>query len=84
MKNTSSRKYVDLFCSVFNKTIPDATKPYFQNVGGESQPPYFIKGKIFSYGITLTTTKLFGFYLQGIQTILFAFVSIKKTQNVNS
>ena len=45
---------------------------YFQNVGGVSQPPYFIKGKIFSNGITLTTAKLFGFYSQGIQTILFA------------
>ena len=74
MKNISSRKYVDLFCSVSNKTIPDATTPYFQNVGGVSHPPYFIKGKVFSHGITLTTTKLFGFYLQGIQTVLFAIV----------
>ena len=82
MKNLASGKYVDFFCSVFNKIIPDATTSYFQNVGGVSQPPYFIKGKIFSDGIMLTITKLFGFYLQGIQPILFAIVN--QNQNGNS
>ena len=36
-ENISERKYVDLFCSVFNKFISGSTTPYFQNVSGVAQ-----------------------------------------------
>ena len=40
MKNISSHEYVDLFCSVFNKIIPDATTPYLLKVGGGNSTPH--------------------------------------------
>ena len=40
-QNISSRKYADLFCSDFNKIIPNATIPHFQTVGRVTQPLIF-------------------------------------------
>ena len=64
MKNTSSHKYVDLFCSVFKKLMQYS--PILN-------PSYITKGKIFFHDIILTTMKLIDFLLQGILTIMFAF-----------
>ena len=63
MKNITSCQYVELFSSVFNKIIPDATTHFFQKVGGVTRSSYLTKGKIFSQGIMLTTTKLVVFLL---------------------
>ena len=38
LKNISSRKYYDLFSSVFKKNIPNNTTPTFQAVSGVSHP----------------------------------------------
>ena len=61
-ENILSRKYVDFFCSVFKKIIPDAITSYFQKVGGVSQP----KPTYFSM------LHKIDFFLQGILTIVFA------------
>ena len=50
MKNISLHKYVDLFCSVLKKIVSDVTTPYFQEVGGVTQPLIFHQmQKIFSW-----------------------------------
>ena len=60
MKRNSSRKYVDLFCSVFKKTVPDAGTPYFQEMSGVNRPLIFHQKKYHSITLT-TTTKLIDF-----------------------
>ena len=53
-KNISSWKMLNWFSSVFKKSIPDATTPTFQEVGGITQPPYFfVKDIHFSHAIKI-------------------------------
>ena len=44
LRNNSSRKYIDLFSTVFKKIITDATTRNFQKVGGVLQPLIFHQG----------------------------------------
>ena len=44
LRNNSSRKYIDLFQTVFKKIITDATTRNFQKVGGVTQPLIFHYG----------------------------------------
>ena len=60
--------------SVFKKSIPYNTTPTLQEVGGVTQPAYFIDGIRNSHGITLTITEVIDFYSQGIFTFLLAAV----------
>ena len=63
-----------LFCSVFKKIISNNTIPTFQDVGGVTQPAYFIDGIRTSHGIALTIRKVIDFYSQCNFTFLFATV----------
>ena len=77
LKIISSRKNIDLFSSVFMKSIPNNFTPTFQEVGWVAQPLIFCrrhKNFSWSHGIELIITKLIGFYSQCVITLLFATV----------
>ena len=75
MKTISSRKYIDLFRSEFNKIILDVTTPYFELVGGVTQHLIFNpKTHYFLMVSHQSTTKLTGFYSKGVPTILLTIV----------
>ena len=62
IKIISSGKLCCFISSVFKKIIPNNTTPTFQEVGGVTQPTYFVDGIRTSHGIPLTTTKVIDFY----------------------
>ena len=73
-QNISSRKNVDLFSSVFQKSIPNNTTPTFQEVGRVTQPLIFVESMRISHGIALTITKVISFFSQCVLTLLLATV----------
>ena len=80
----SSRKMCGLIWPVFKKIISNNTIPTFQEVGGVTQPAYFVDGIRPSHGITLTITKVIDFYSQGNLPYCLPLFSIEMNQNVNS
>ena len=66
----SSRKYIDFFCSEFNKIILRCHYPYFELIGGVTQPLIFNqRHNIFSWYYT-NHYKINGFCSGGVPTIL--------------
>ena len=56
VKIVSARKKCGLFTSAFKKVIPNNATPTFQEVGGVTQPSYFVDGIRTSDCIVLTIT----------------------------